>query len=338
MIKEMTTLDEDVILFVLGEEEAKTRRLEGTQAAPIAVRRDDAVTDSKRRDGVSSEATQNFSGKNTAFKSIPKTKEQGDVLWAAMQHNVLFKKMDVTDMKILFMAFEMETFAANTAIFDQGDEGDKFYLIASGRCQISVRDKHENVVFSSFSGESETFGELAVMYGTPRAATVTAVVDTVCWWIDRETYRGTLLKETLRKRDKYMRFLDTVPLFTSIDAYERARIADVLEVVEFNSRGSVVIREGDDGDAFYLIEEGEVKFETLQEGEMQERRKAGDFFGEMALLYDRPRMATVMTTSNFTRLLSLNRTHFTNYLGPLDEILRRNAEHYKIYVSKAQRI
>ena len=335
MIKEMPVVDEDVIIYVLGEDEVKTRRLEGTQAAPTVQRREESI-DSKRRAGVSSEATQAVMGKNPVFKSIPKTKEQGDVLWAAIQRNVLFRNMDVADMKILFMAFEMETFAANTTIFDQGDEGDKFYLIASGRCQITVRDAVDHVVFSAFSGESETFGELALMYGTPRAATVTAVVDTVCWWIDRETYRGTLLKETVRKRERYMKFLDTVPLFASIDAYERARIADVLEVVEFSAKGSVIIREGEDGDAFYLIEEGEVKFETIKDGELHERRKVGAFFGEMALLFDRPRMATVTTTTNFTRLLCLNRANFTNYLGPLDEILRRNAEQYKMYMARAQ--
>ena len=337
MLKETETIDEETLEYVLGSEEAKLRRTEGLEVAPIRPQPTASDVDGAgRRVAVSSEGTNQLMRSNPIFKSIPKTKEQGDRLWSAMSSCPLFKVLDTDDMKILFQAFEMEKFGAGTSVFDQGDEGDRFYLIDSGRCHIVVRDKTGKELHSVYLGEGETFGELAIMYGTPRAATVTAVVETVCWWIDRDTYRGTLLKETIRKRDKYIKFLESVPLFSSIDSYEKARIADVLEVLEVQGKGVPIIKEGEPGDTFYLIEDGEVKFETAKDGEVFERRRAGGFFGEMALLFDRPRMATVLTVTPSVRLLCLSRANFTNYLGPFDEILRRNAEQYKHYVAKAQ--
>lgn len=339
MLRDMEAIDEDTLVYVLGADEAKLRKNDGLEVAPAPKMKQGAMENTDaggRRVGVSSEGTQALMRTNAVFKNMPKTKDQGDRLWAAIQQCTLFKGLDRSDLKILFDAFEREQFNANTSIFDQGDEGDKFFLIDEGRCHVVVKDPAGREVHSVFLGTSETFGELAIMYGTPRAATVTAVIDTVCWWIDRDTYRGTLLKETMRKRDKYMKFLETVPLFSNVESYEKIRMADVLEVQEIQGKGSVVIREGEPGDTFYLIEEGEVKFETQRDGEVFDRRKAGSFFGEMALLFDRPRMATVITTTSFVRLLTLNRANFTNYLGPLDDILRRNAEQYKHYVNKAQ--
>lgn len=333
MLRDVDKIDADSLEYVLGAEEARLRQQDGQ--LPIPLQRKTLPTEQhKRRDGISSEAT-NTMLRNGIFKNMPKTKDQSARLLSVIQRSVLFRNLDTGDIKIIFQAFEQEFFVAGTTIFEQGDDGDRFYLIDSGRCHISAVDDRDIQVVSVFVGDGDTFGELAIMYGTPRAASVTAAVDTMCWWIDRDTYRGTLLKETKRKRDKYVEFLERTPLFQSVDQYEQARIADILEVAEVVA-GTVIIREGEIGNYFYLIEEGEVKFTTEKEGDMPIKRRAGDFFGEMALLFDRPRMATVTAVSPIVRLLSLNRANFSNYLGPLDDILRRNAEQYKYFVNKAK--
>lgn len=329
MLRDIDVIDEDTMEFILGTEEAKLRRSEGLEVLP---RERKATSDNQRRAGVSSEATRML--KMKVFKEIPKTKEQTERLTVAMQHNMLFKGLDKRDIKTLFDAFEQESFEAETTIFEQGDEGDKFYLVDSGRCQIIIKDDKGAELHSLFVGSGDTFGELALMYGTPRAATVTTVLDTVCWWIDRETYRGTLLNQTVKKRDRYLAFLESVPILSSMDSYEKARMADVLEVVDF-PRGHAVVREGESGDAFYIIEEGEVKVEMASRSGEVTRLGPGKFFGEMALLFDRPRLATVTVLSPYARFVMLNRVNFTNYLGPLDEILRRNADQYKHFIGMA---
>lgn len=59
--------------------------------------------------------------------------------------------------------------------------------------------------------------------------------------------------------------------------------------------------------------------------------KAGDYFGELALLKNEPRAANVIAKTNL-KCVSLDRNSFKRLLGPLDEILKRNIDAYKNYV------
>ncbi len=68
-----------------------------------------------------------------------------------------------------------------------------------------------------------------------------------------------------------------------------------------------MITQGDQGDSFYLIEEGEV--EVFENGDFRRNEGPGESFGEIALLRDVPRTATVKATER-TRLLRLERDQF----------------------------
>ena len=61
-------------------------------------------------------------------------------------------------------------------------------------------------------GETGSFGELALIYGTPRAATIKARTDVKLWAIDRDTYRRILMGSTIRKRKLYESFLEKVSI------------------------------------------------------------------------------------------------------------------------------
>ena len=61
-------------------------------------------------------------------------------------------------------------------------------------------------------GQTGSFGELALIYGTPRAASITAKTDVMLWAIDRDTYRRILMGSTIRKRKLYDTFLAKVSI------------------------------------------------------------------------------------------------------------------------------
>jgi len=61
-------------------------------------------------------------------------------------------------------------------------------------------------------GEGGSFGELALIHGTPRAATVRAKTDMKLWGLDRDSYRRILMGSTIRKRKMYEEFLSRVSI------------------------------------------------------------------------------------------------------------------------------
>lgn len=167
-----------------------------------------------------------------------------------------------------------------------------------------------------------TFGELALMYGAPRNATViSASNDCVLWALDRVTFRRILMDYTFTRRRMYEKFLAEVPLLSSLNDYERSKIADALESCKFPA-GTTIIKEGDVGEAFYLLEDGEASaYKKGVEMPVKNYRK-GDYFGELALLNDKPRAASVVCVSD-VKVATLGKDGFQRLLGPVEGIMRR---------------
>lgn len=82
-----------------------------------------------------------------------------------------------------------------------------------------------------------------------------------------------------------------------MDAYERSKLADAFKDIHFQP-GDFIIKEGDEGDSFYIIEDGEaIATKTLNPGEAPKEvmhYKVGDYFGERALIKNEPRAANVV--------------------------------------------
>merc|ERR1712095_49613 len=221
-------------------------------------------------------------------------------------------------------------------IIQQGDEGDTFYIIDTGEVEVYVNGEKVLTI-----GEGASFGELALIYGTPRAATVKACTstDVKLWGIDRDSYRRILMGSTIRKRKMYEEFLSKVSILENLDKWERLTVADSLEAVSFEDE-SVVVKQGEQGNDFFIIVEGtaivtQYRNDTDQsEQEPVEVGRLGpsDYFGEIALILDRPRAATV-TARGPLKCVKLDRGRFERVLGPCSEILKRNIQQYNSYVS-----
>lgn len=80
-------------------------------------------------------------------------------------------------------------------------------------------------------GPGDYFGELALMYSTPRAATLTALSNAVVWVLDRSTLRQILREVSAAQVEEIMHFLDSVPVLATLSRAERLRLADAMEEV-----------------------------------------------------------------------------------------------------------
>eukprot|EP00743_Colponemidia_sp_Colp-15_P003119 GILK01003370.1.p1 GENE.GILK01003370.1~~GILK01003370.1.p1 ORF type:complete len:364 (+),score=75.92 GILK01003370.1:36-1094(+) len=266
----------------------------------------------------------------------PKSDEAKSAIAAVMQRNFLLNTLDGEQQEILKNAFLEKNVSAGTTIITQGDEGDNFYIIHKGICEIFV--KGVGLVLTCREGDS--FGELALMYDAPRAATVVAKTDCDLLALDRITFKRILMDTTMRKRELYKNFLERVPILESLTSVERLTLADALEEAEYDE-GDFIIEEGDEGTSFYLIMDGECKC-TKKNGEAEEvevfrRLTTGDYFGEIALLRKQPRAASIIATQR-VKTVSIEEEAFVRLLGPLEDILKRNMSSYDAWQQKANAI
>jgi CRP/FNR family cyclic AMP-dependent transcriptional regulator len=88
--------------------------------------------------------------------------------------------------------------------------------------------------------------------------------------------------------------LQRVPLFADLNKQDVEQIARLFKERRF-SEGETVIQEGSGGSAFYVIDSGEAK--VFVGGEESSTLKPGDYFGELALIDEGARMATIIASS-----------------------------------------
>ncbi|KAI8080921.1 cAMP dependent protein kinase regulatory subunit [Thamnidium elegans] len=278
-----------------------------------------------RRTSVSAESLQPSLSTHDFVKVVnPKSSLQRDNIRLAIESNFLFKNLDDEQYSDVVDAMVQKEIKAGDHVINQGAVGDYFYIVESGQLDCFIDSKK----VTSY-GPGGSFGELALMYNAPRAASIVAVTDGRLYALDRVTFRSILMENTARKRRMYERFLEEIPLFKSLETYERHKIADALEPVQFDDN-DVVIKEGDVGDNFYLIESGEAKFyKLLPDGSQQEVMvgKKGEYFGELALLRDELRAASVVAHGKL-KCATLGKKAFNRLLGPVMDILKRNSENY----------
>lgn len=243
------------------------------------------------------------------------TPEQLERLNKSVGKNFLFTNLDEEALKSVLSHLKEKKVTAGTVVIKQGDVGDFFYIVEEGTLEFLVDGQNVGE-----AGPGSSFGELALMYNAPRAATVRATSDAVLWALDRLTFRSISLGKTFTKRKLHGEFLKEVPILKGLNSYELSKLANAMNS-EVYEAGDAVITEGAVGEQFYIIESGEAEVTKKNEGKVQDLSKGG-YFGEVALLNDLPRQATVTAKSKL-RVVTLDKGAFQRLLGPVVDILKR---------------
>jgi CRP-like cAMP-binding protein/tRNA A-37 threonylcarbamoyl transferase component Bud32 len=247
----------------------------------------------------------------------PKSDTAIQFIDTSLVDNFIFASLSLKERRLLIDAMVMETLPAGTVIIKQGEVGDFFYVVDEGHVSFAVDGNHVGAC-----GRGGSFGELALLYNCPRAATCLANTTCRVWKVDQRTFRHMLANNTASQQKDIHDVLRKVPFLSELDESNMLRISDALTSVTF-PEGERIINKGDVGEVFYILREGKVKVHDIGFGDskyVDQEIGPGDWFGERALLTGDARSAHVTAITNCTTLC-LSRETFEKVLGPLQGLI-----------------
>jgi CRP-like cAMP-binding protein len=234
---------------------------------------------------------------------------------ALLQRMPLFATMDEAEITLLCSRLREEHYSPGQVIIRQGERGDRFYIIKRGHVEVTVRDERGVSEVVNQLGRGDCFGELALLRDAPRNATCRATLPTEILSLSRQDF-DRLVKARFALREKVDHsiaradLLRRMPLFAELNALQIQLIAAQLQEETFEP-GAVLIRQGEMGETFYVIESGRVQVSVAQDGEEKvvAERGPGEYMGEIALLLKVRRTATARALTP-TRVLALHKDDF----------------------------
>mmetsp|Transcript_20629 Transcript_20629/g.37134 ORF Transcript_20629/g.37134 Transcript_20629/m.37134 type:complete len:762 (-) Transcript_20629:274-2559(-) len=223
---------------------------------------------------------------------------------------------------------------SGTAIITKGDiQADYFYVVQSGKFAITKGDGKRVSVSAAVEaplGEvaaGGSFGELALLYFAPRAATVTAMVDSMVWVTARQQFKEILMKSGEAEAAEHLKHINNCEVFAPLKEDEKKELATALNEMTFK-KDETIFDQGAKGTQFFLLVEGEVA--VIKDGKEITKLVASaakaQYFGEKALVENEPRAATIKVTSATANTLWVDKESFEMLLGNFKDLMTRGKD------------
>jgi len=266
--------------------------------------------------------------------NIPKTAEETAFLKTCIRDNFIFSGLNSNEFSMLMNAMSTISMEKGKDIIKQGTVGDFFYFLREGKVSYIVDGA---VVGHDTKGAS--FGELALLYHAPRAATVRADTYCDCFCVDQKTFRTILVNNNAKDSKKAVQILKKIPFLTKLEDYELNRVANSLTTITFRD-GEMITKKGDFGKVFYIVKSGKVLVTDIGSDDINsddidkikhedKTLKRGDYFGELSLITGNKRSATIYAIGDCV-LWCLSRKDFNTKLGNLEDICAKSRARQKL--------
>ncbi|NXQ86031.1 KGP2 kinase, partial [Nyctibius grandis] len=297
------------------------------QPSPFKVSSRIQVFANRRRgakEGVSAEPTTRLYDLNgQAMFSFEKARVRKDssekkLIMDALNKNQFLKRLEPHQIRDMVECMYERTFQQGSYVIRQGEPGNHIFVLKEGSLEVF----QENKLLSSIPVWA-AFGELAILYNCTRTASVKAITNVKTWALDREVFQNIMRVTAQTRQEQYRNFLRSVSLLKNLPEDKLTKIMDCLEV-EYYDKGDYVIREGEEGNTFFIIAKGKVIVtqSTADHSQPQliKNLHKGDYFGEKALISDDVRSANVIADEDNVECLVVDRETFNQTVGTYEEL------------------
>ena len=185
-----------------------------------------------------------------------KDKATLSILQEATADNPLFAPLSDEQRQVVYGAMVDDTVEAGEIVIREGERGDLFYVVESGVFVAKIASRGAEPVKTYES--RGCFGELALLYNSPRAATVSCTKGGRLWAIDRGVFNMIMIKSNDEYAKSTQEFLKTIDLCKGLETNKLELLASMVEEMNY-SVGDYVWSAGATIDALYILREGEVE-------------------------------------------------------------------------------
>ncbi|KAM6261557.1 cGMP-dependent protein kinase 2 [Porphyrio hochstetteri] len=311
------------------------------QLSPFKAASKAQVSADRRRgakEGVSAEpTTRQYDLNRQATFSFEKARVHKDssekkLITDALNKNQFLKRLEPPQIRDMVECMYERTFQQGSYVIRQGEPGNHIFVLKEGNLEVFQQNK----LLSSIPVWT-AFGELAILYNCTRTASVKAITDIKTWALDREVFQNIMRVKAQTRQEQYRNFLRSVSLLKNLPEDKLTKIMDCLEVEHYN-KGDYVIREGEEGNTFFIIAKGKVMVtqSTADHSQPQliKNLHKGDYFGEKALISDDVRSANVIADEHNVECLVIDRETFNQTVGTYEE-LQRYLQGYVAHLARA---